>query len=240
MDTIEITRAVIDSVRLDFPTERQIAALASAWDDDANHQVSFLDSANFRAAGRLGEYASMIASADLALPSSTTLLKYAAAKTAASRPVKGKIGENGLRRRSFVIGERRREYLSSFEALEENAGLTAAYTPLKTLAYFLSALELRRGTVFLVGGSHHVLQNAELHMRSTFPELRVVGRAAGDYSEDDEMNIMKALQKSTPDMIVVGSLVRDGELWIPRHMSYMKSGIFLYDRSIIEILAGKR
>jgi len=240
MDTIEIASAVIDRVRLDFPTERQIVALASAWDDDANHQVSFLGSADFRAAGRLGEYASMIASTDLALPASTTLLKYAAAKTAANRPTPGRAGENGMYKRSFTVGERRREYLSSFETLEENAALTEAYAPLKTLAFFLSALEQRRGSVFLVGGSLPVLQKAEQHMRSTFPELRVVGRATGDYREEDEMDIMKALQKSTPDMIVVGSLVKDAELWIPRHMRYTKSGIFLYDRSIIEILAGKR
>jgi hypothetical protein len=67
-----------------------------------------------------------------------------------------------------------------------------------------------------------------------------VGRAAGDYREDDELAIMKALQKSTPDIIVVGSLVRGAELWIPRHMHCTKSGIFLYADSIMEILAGRR
>ncbi len=227
MDSIEITSAVVDKVRLDFPTERQIVALASAWDDDVNHQVCFLRSADFRAAGSPGEYASMIASADLALPASITLLKHAAARQARYT-------------RIFTAGERRREYLSSLDALEEGTIPDAAYGPLKTLAMFLSALEQRRGSVFLVGGSLPVLQKAELHLRSTFPELRVVGRAAGGYKEDDEMDIMKALQKSSPDMIVVGSSVKDGELWIPRHMAYTKSGIFLYNAEIMEILAGRR
>ncbi|PKL06439.1 MAG: hypothetical protein CVV53_04315 [Spirochaetae bacterium HGW-Spirochaetae-9] len=227
MDTIEITSAVVDKVRLDFPTERQIVALASAWDDDSNHQVSFLRSADFRAAGKLGEYASMIASADLALPASAMLLKYVTAKKSSCR-------------RAFAVGERRREYLSNVEALEESTMPITPYMPLKVLAFFLSALEQRRGSVFLVGGSLAILQKAELHIRSTFPELRVVGRARGDYRESDETDIMKALQKSTPDMIVVGSMVKDAELWIPRHMRYTKSGIFLYDGSIMEILAGKR
>lgn len=241
MDTIEITSAVVDGVRLDFPTERQIVALASAWDDDANHQVCFLRDSDFRAAGKQGEYASMIASADLALPSSATLFKYAAAKAAGNRKVSGRAGENGMVRRFFTAGERRREYLASLDSAEESAvpGGTA-YAPLKTLACFLSALEQRRGSVFLVGGSLPILQKAEQHMRSTFPELRVVGRAAGDYREDDELAIMKALQKSTPDIIVVGSLVRGAELWIPRHMHCTKSGIFLYADSIMEILAGRR
>lgn len=240
MDTIEITSAVVDGVRLDFPTERQIVALASAWDDDTNHQVCFLRGSDFRAAGRLGEYASMIASADLALPSSTTLFKYVTAKAAGSRLVSGRASENGMIRRSFTVGERRRKYLASVDNAEESVMPGTAYSPLKTLAFFLSALEQRRGSVFLVGGSLPILQKAEQHMRSTFPELRVVGRAAGDYREDDELDIMKALQKSTPDMIIVGSLVRDAELWIPRHMHHTKSGIFLYSGSIMEILAGKR
>ena len=84
------------------------------------------------------------------------------------------------------------------------------------------------------------LQKAEMNVRSTFPELRVVGRAAGDYSGEDEMSIMRALQKSAPDMIVVGSQVKDAELWIPRHMRYTRSGIFFYEAPIIEVLAGKR
>lgn len=227
MDTIEITSAVVDKVRLDFPTERQIVALASAWDDEVNHQICFLRSADFRAAGKPGEYASMIASADLALPASMTLQKYAAAKKARCTRV-------------FTVGERRKEYISSLDALEEGAFSATAYNPLKTLAIFLTALEQRKGSVFLVGGSLPTLQKAEQHLRSTFPALRVVGRATGGYREDDEMDIMKALQKSSPDMIVVGSLVQDGELWIPRHMGYTKSGIFFYHCAIMEILAGKR
>jgi len=37
MDTLEIAGVAVDGVRLDFPSEKEIAALASAWDDDRNH-----------------------------------------------------------------------------------------------------------------------------------------------------------------------------------------------------------
>jgi N-acetylglucosaminyldiphosphoundecaprenol N-acetyl-beta-D-mannosaminyltransferase len=114
------------------------------------------------------------------------------------------------------------------------------YQPLRTLSLLLSTLEQRRGSLFLVGGSMRTLQRADLNIKATFPELRVVGKAAGGYPEQEEFPIMRALQKSTPDIIVVGSMVKDGELWIPRHMRYTKSGIFFYEKDIMEILAGSR
>ncbi|HWR11916.1 MAG TPA: WecB/TagA/CpsF family glycosyltransferase [Rectinemataceae bacterium] len=235
MDTIEITSLLVDGWRLDFPSEKQIAALASAWDDETNHQVCFLRNSDFHALHRVSEYASMVASADLVLAISLSLSKIAAEKIGATRTEGGE-----KNRRSIRVGEKRREYLSFFEPLDEDKQLFREYAPLKTLALFLSALEQRRGSVFLVGGNLPTLQKAEANVRSTFPELRVVGRAAGDYREEDETAIMRALQKSTPDMIIVGSPVKDGELWIPRHMRYTKAGIFLYEADIMEILAGKR
>lgn len=232
MDTIEITSIALGRLRLDFPSEKQIASLASAWDDAANHQVCFLRSSDFHAAGRLSEYASMVESADLILAASPALSDMAAEKAGA--------GKAAVLKRSILIGDRHKDYLSYFGPPEEEEYPFHHYQPLKTLSLFLSALEQRRGSVFLVGGSLPTLQKAEANIRSTFPELRVVGRTVGDYQERDEAAIMRALQKSTPDMVIVGSLVRDNELWIPRHMRYTKSGIFFYESAIMEILAGKR
>ncbi len=229
MDTIEIRTAVVDGLRLDFPSERQMAALASAWDDDANHQISFLRDLDFRRSRRAGEYASMISSSDLILPVSPATVRRAGAGS----------GEGGIGRRHIAISPRRLEYLSYFGALNDEDEELRPFQPLKTLAVFLSALEQRRGSVFLVGGNLASLQKAELNVRSTFPELRVVGRSPGNYGADEEADLMRALQKSTPDMIVVGSMVKDGELWIAHHMSYTRSGIFFYERPIIEILAGR-
>ena len=241
MDTIEITCIALGRLRLDFPSEKQIAALAFAWDDAANHQVCILRTSNFHAAGRVSEYASMVESADLVLAASPALSNLAVDKTGAGRTAEaGKAAEAAIRKRPIAIGEKHREYLTYFGPPEEEENPFHHYQPLRTLSLFLSALEQRRGSVFLVGGSLPTLQKAEMNIRSTFPELRVVGRTVGDYRERDEAAIMRALQKSAPDMIIVGSLVRDSELWIPRHMRYTKSGIFFYESAIMEILAGKR
>lgn len=91
----------------------------------------------------------------------------------------------------------------------------------------------------MVGGLPPSLQTAERNLKSTFPGLRVVGRSRGDYRPSEEEGVMSAIQKAAPDLVVVGSQVRGGELWIPRHMRFTRSGIFFYERSIIEVLAGR-
>ena len=234
MDTIEITSIALAGVRLDFPSEKQIAALASAWDDDSNHQVSFLGAADFRAAQKTSEYASMIASADLVLTTSPVLARQAAQEAKVLADESG-----GSIKRSIPIGKRRVEYLSYFGPPEDDEEPFHHYQPLKALALFLSALEQRRGSVFLVGGNLATLQKAEMNLRSTFPEIRVVGRATGDYDGEDEMVIMRALQKAAPDMTIVGSMAKDAELWVARHMRYTRAGIFFCENPIIGTLAGR-
>jgi UDP-N-acetyl-D-mannosaminuronic acid transferase (WecB/TagA/CpsF family) len=235
MDSIEIASIAVDGVRFDFPSEKQMVALVSAWDDDTNHQISFLRKSDLLAARQVSEYGSMIASADLVLPASDSLSDLAAHRVRVDRT-----GRRVMERRWIPIGERRREYLSYFGPPEEDEMTFKPYLPLKTLSLCLSALEQRKGSVFLVGGSIPTLQKAEMNVRSTFPELRVVGRSTGDYSEENEPAIMRALQKSTPDMVIVGSMVKDAELWVTRHMRFTRSGIFFYEGPILEILAGRR
>lgn len=232
MDTIEIASLLVEGVRLDFPSEKQMAALAFAWGDGANHQISFLRTSDFLNAQKVSEYASMIASSDLVLPESEALANKARAAAGPSCGMKT--------RRSVPIPLQQQEYLSFFSPLNEDVVEFGSYSPLKTLAVFLSALEQRRGSAFLIGGNLPSLQKAELNVRSTFPDLRVVGRSPGTYKEKDKASLMLALQKSTPDMVIVGSLLEDAELWISRHMCYTRSGIFFFKDSIIETLAGHR
>jgi len=238
MDHIEIATRVLAGLRLDLPTERQIGALAMAWDDGKNHQVAFLRPQDLRAAGSRGEYGSMLASADLVLSSSPALVSQAAESGKAGVP------------RSIPIPPHRQAYAALFEPFDapdspadsqedSPGGPEAVYLPLHILSLILSALETRSGTIFLVGGAATRLQSAEANLRSTFPGLRIVGRSRGDYAPREEEGVMKAIQKASPDLILVGSLVEGGELWVPRHMRFTKSGIYFYEASIIELLAGR-
>lgn len=231
METFELTSVITaGGLRLDFPTDRRLAALAMAWDDGANHQIAFLGKDRLASASGSGEFASMLASADLLLP--------ADAKVADLAALPGKITPV---RREVGIPPHRREYVDLYAPFEtmaagEHIGI---FQPLRVLSTILSALELYGGSIFLIGGKPATLQTAEANIKSTFPSLRVVGRSRGDYPLNEEGAVMSAVQKSAPDLILVGSFVRGAGLWIPRHMRYTRSGLYLHDQAIIEILAGK-
>jgi len=229
MEYLEIACVRAGNLRLDFPNERQLAALVTAWEDGSNHQILFLHARDFGAAYGESEYASMVASSDLVLPAEKTVSDLVRARG-------GDPSARIMRRVSVPLAHR--AYVASLEPAEKEDP-PAFYPPLKTLSVVLSALEQRNGSVFLIGGKAPTLQAAERNVRSTFPGLRLVGRAPGDYRDEDEAGIMSALQKSTPDIIIAGSLLEEGELWVPRHMRYTRSGIFFYSNPIIEVLSGR-
>ncbi len=232
MDTIELKGVELAGLRLDLPSRQQISALAYAWDDDANHQLCFLSIAGFQAARGSGEYASMVRSADLVLSKSRTL-STKAAEIVKARTASGE----GLSLRKVKIGQRRKDFLSFFGPPEELEDFAAAYKPLAVLSVLLSSLEERKGSLFILGGKKASLARAEINVKATFPSLRIVGRSTGD-CEGSEALVLKALQKASPDLILVGSMLRGGELWIPRNMRFTNSGIYFYEARIIETLAG--
>ena len=236
MATVQIRTKTIrngssSKVRLDFPTERQLGLLIPAWTDGKNHQVCFVDEKSLARAARAGEYASMIASADLVLPKTLSLAKKAT-EMGSSEP---------FELREVPIPPSQEDYLSLFPDDDEEFSPhseSVCHNPLHTLNILMSILEQRNGSVFLLGGTVATLQKTELNLRSTFPRLRLVGRSIGNYLPQQEAPLMTALQKTAPDFIIVGSLVKGGELWIPRHMNFTRSGIFVFDDSILEVLAG--
>jgi N-acetylglucosaminyldiphosphoundecaprenol N-acetyl-beta-D-mannosaminyltransferase len=231
METIDLISTLTKGgLRLDFPTEKRLAALAMAWDDGANHQVAFLRKERLGKASAKGEYASMLASADLLLPIDSHTVGLA---TEPANPV--------FLKREIAVPQHRKDYVDlylPFESIDKRE-LVGAFHPLSVLSTILSALELRGGSAFVIGGRPAILQAAEANLKSTFPRLRIVGRLRGDYLPAEEGAVMQAVQKSAPDLILVGSLVRGDELWIPRHMRYTRSGLYLYDPDIVEVLAGR-
>lgn len=232
MDTIELKGVELAGLRLDLPSRQQISDLAYAWDDDSNHQICFLSQAGFQIARGSSEYASMVKSADLVL-SKSRALSLRAAKAAHAMRASGK----SLPLRRVEIGQRRREFLSYFGPHVEFDELFMMYRPLAVLSALLSSLEERRGSLFLLGGNKASLTRAEINIKATFPSLRLVGRSTGD-CEGQESLLLKALQKASPDLIILGSMLPGGELWIPRNMRFTNSGIYFYDARIIEVLAG--
>jgi N-acetylglucosaminyldiphosphoundecaprenol N-acetyl-beta-D-mannosaminyltransferase len=104
----------------------------------------------------------------------------------------------------------------------------------------LSLAERNDRTVYLLGGSKDVLQHAERNLRDSFPRLRIVGRFSGGYTPAQEEQILLAIQKAQPTLLLVGSGVPRRELWLLSNKKRLRAGLALWVGDCFEVFAGKK
>lgn len=114
------------------------------------------------------------------------------------------------------------------------------YMPFDFIIKLMGSLERCGKTVYLLGSNKKNLQAAERNIRVTFPGLRVVGRFAGFYHKTKETDIIQAVQKATPSLLMVGRGVPGKERWIPRNQKNFGSGLYLWCDDVFDIFAEKR
>ncbi len=232
MEKVSIPGMRLDGVRLDFPSRFIISALPYLWDDEKNHQICFLSSSQWSQATKRNEFGSMISSADIVLPTSPSLVT--------------KVLERGEKsERTWPVPFAYQFLLDALQDAEEfsdpetQSTEFSVYRPQSVLTQLLSAIEKRAGSVFLIGGTPIVLLKAEKNIRATYPGITIVGSMHGMYRREEEGALLLAIQKSTPNLILAGDPLPEGERWIPRHMSATRSGTFVYFGSIMRWFSGR-
>ena len=114
------------------------------------------------------------------------------------------------------------------------------YFPFDFIIRLLGILETLRKSVYLVGAGKSVLQITESNIRSSFPGLNIVGRCAGYFPKDMEKNVVTAIKKSSPSLVLSGTGLPGGRYWITRNNSFFNPGISLWIGKSFDIFAGKR
>ncbi len=102
----------------------------------------------------------------------------------------------------------------------------------------LSVVEKTKGSVYLLGARKAVLEVAEENLKGSFHGIRVVGRFYGFFPRTVEGDIVTAIKKSSPSMVLVGSGVPGKDKWINRHRRELNPGISLWAGNCFEIFAG--
>jgi len=102
----------------------------------------------------------------------------------------------------------------------------------------LSVIEKAKGSVYLLGARKPVLEVAEENLKGSFHGIRVVGRFFGFFPRTVEGDIVTAIKKSAPSMLLVGSGVPGRDKWILRHRKELNPGISLWAGNCFEIFAG--
>ncbi|MDR1031352.1 MAG: WecB/TagA/CpsF family glycosyltransferase [Treponema sp.] len=114
------------------------------------------------------------------------------------------------------------------------------YMPFHFVVRLLAGLEERELSLYLLGGKLKTLRRAEKNIRQTFPRLRIVGRYAGSFKKAHEKDLLEAIRKASPSLLLVGKGVAGGERWIARHDTELPPGLRLWCSDLYEIFAEQR
>ncbi|MFA6506010.1 MAG: WecB/TagA/CpsF family glycosyltransferase [Treponemataceae bacterium] len=114
------------------------------------------------------------------------------------------------------------------------------YMPFDFVVKVLNALETRNRSVYLIGARKRSLQTAERNIRYTFPGTRIVGRCTGWFHRQEEANILQAIKKSSPSLLLIGRGVPGDERWIERNKGAFGSGIQLWCSDLFDVFAERK
>ena len=114
------------------------------------------------------------------------------------------------------------------------------YMPFDFVIRLLTALENLEFSCYLLGGGKRVLAKTEKNLRDTFPSLRIVGRYPGYFRRSIQTNIIEAIRKSSPSLLLVGKGVRSGERWIARNSVQLGKGMRLWCSDLYDVFAERK
>jgi N-acetylglucosaminyldiphosphoundecaprenol N-acetyl-beta-D-mannosaminyltransferase len=119
------------------------------------------------------------------------------------------------------------------------AGGLSLFNTFEHTIRILSAIEKAKGSVYLLGARKEVLEVAEENLKGSFHGIRVVGRFYGYFPKAIEGDIVTAIKKSAPSMVLVGSGVPGKDKWILKHRKELNPGISLWAGNCFEVFAGR-
>lgn len=114
------------------------------------------------------------------------------------------------------------------------------HNPFAFTIKMLGALEQAGGTLYMVGSKPEALQKASGNVRDSFPGLRLVGRYAGYFRPDVEKDVILAIKKAGPSILLAGDGLKGKDLWLKRNELSFGFGISLFCDSCFRIFSGRR
>lgn len=109
--------------------------------------------------------------------------------------------------------------------------------PFETIISILNVINSHSKSLYMLGATKKSLTIAEDNVKSTFKDLKFVGRYNGYYKASMESSIISAIVKASPSLLILGNGIKGGARWIYRNKSKLSNGIYIYDCNIIDIFS---
>ncbi len=114
------------------------------------------------------------------------------------------------------------------------------YNPFEATIRILTILEKHYKSFYLLGGKRSSLMTAEHNVRQTFPNLQIVGRYIGYTPKSIEDNIVQAIYKASPSLVLLSEGIKEKEVWAFNHRNQFSSSIFMYYQDAIGIFSERK
>ncbi len=114
------------------------------------------------------------------------------------------------------------------------------FMPFDFAIKLLGILEKHHHSLYLAGSKPAELQITTNNLRDSFPGLGIVGRYAGFFKKEAEDNMILAIKKASPSLILVGNGIPGRSNWFSKNMDNLNPGLFLWCGNCFDIFSGKK
>ena len=104
----------------------------------------------------------------------------------------------------------------------------------------LGILEQKNKSAYLLGTSMKDVRQAESTLKATFPGLQIVGRYASRFSGVREDDVVTAIKKSSPTLLLAGKGLKGRHLWICRRRRDVSPGLSIYEETCYDVFSGRK
>ncbi len=114
------------------------------------------------------------------------------------------------------------------------------YRPYPFIIRLLGILELRNKTIYLLGLDMKGVRKSEARLRTTFPNMRIVGRYSARFKRNREEDVLTAIKKASPTLLLTGKGLRGRQNWISQNRHRFSPGLSIWEKHCFSVFAGQR
>ena len=93
--------------------------------------------------------------------------------------------------------------------------------------------------IYILGGENNNVENAKKKIEDSFPGIKFICKFHGQYRNKLENNLITAIRKASPSLVLVGNESPKQEKWIYKRIKEFNMGIFIGVGNFINIIGGK-
>lgn len=100
--------------------------------------------------------------------------------------------------------------------------------------------EVKPISIYFLGSKPAIIERSFFNLKKSFPQMRVVGRHTGFFDKQREQDVIEAIRKTSPDILLVGLGFPFEIDWIEKNRKQFKDVVIISVGSSFDIISGLR